>query len=335
MKIVSAAIVTASCLLFAAQAKAADCNVTVVPGQSLQKAIDELPSDGSEQTVCLTRGEFTVDGLVSIQRNNVTLRGSGKETVVQMKHGVQQPVIVIGGYKQAEPEKTTAEVTVENMTISGNSDGREFMPELPYLSNSGVIVRRGESIVLRNLNVSNCRSACLLTEQKTKDVVIENNHVTRAQWDGISFNSSSHIILRNNEIADNVAAAVTAENVEDSLIENNTLNGNGSHGVYLSDSYRNTFRHNDISDNKMSGIFLTCAIHTRDPLLCWPNSLSSDNLITENTFNGNANSYSFGVDRAANCKAQYWPKNRWINNKSDSQGEDPDPERFGVCITRK
>lgn len=335
MKILSAGFVTASCLAFAAQAAATDCNVNVVPGQSIQKAIDQLPADGSSQTICLAKGAFTVDKLVSIRRDNVTIRGVGKDTQVRMKPGVQQPVFVIGDYQQAAPQQTVTNVTIEDMTISGNVDGKEFMPELPYLSNSGVVVRRGEEIVMRDLFVSHCRSACLLTERQTKHVIIENNHVTKAQWDGVSFNSSSHIILRNNEVRDNVAAAVTAENVEDSVIENNVFNNNGSHGIYLSDSYRNTFHHNDISHNKLSAIFFTCAIKSHDPFQCWPNSLASDNVVTENTMMGNTHSYSFGVDDQSNCKDPNWPKNRWFNNDSDAPGKNPDPDYYGICISEK
>ncbi|WP_115720036.1 right-handed parallel beta-helix repeat-containing protein [Gallaecimonas mangrovi] len=314
--------------------KADACNLTVEPGQSIQAAINNLPKDNSTQTICLAEGDFMLKHLLSIERSNVILKGKGDKTHLQLQDGVEEPVLVIGEYKVAQPRHAVSNITVENLRITGNKSQHEFMPSIPYLSNSGVVVRKGEHIALKDLTVATCRSACLLTEQHTKDVLIENSHISGAHWDGVSFNSTAQVTMRNNVVENNVAAAITAENVEDSKITGNQLSNNGSHGVYLSNSYRNLFANNNVRNNKLSGVFLTCAIRTRNPVMCWDNSMSGDNTFKNNLFKGNSHSFSIGADTAANCAKPGFKVNVWENNSSDSASQ-PYPQSFGRCTTGK
>lgn len=309
------------------------CTAKVHPGQNLQKAIDKLPQSDKPTVLCLDKGEFPINGLVSIQRGNFTLRGQGASTIVRMADGVQQPVLVVGDYEHQQPTGVIRDVSIEDMQIVASTGDKEFMPERPYLSNSAVVVRSGQGIRLAGLQVNKCRSACLLSEYDTREITIENNDVSGAIWDGVSFNRTAKVTMVNNHIHDNVAAGLTTEHLEDSEIRNNRFERNGSQGIYLSDARGNRFSNNQFDGNKVAGVYLTCAVRYRTPeILCWDNSMSQDNVFENNRFANTPFTYTVGVDRAANCTAADFKPNLWRNNQGDMPGVDIEPQRYGYCV---
>ncbi|WP_045770288.1 right-handed parallel beta-helix repeat-containing protein [Xanthomonas albilineans] len=310
-----------------------DCSVRAEPGNDLQTVIDRLPNDGKPATLCLSAGEFHLNKLLSIQRNGLRLRGQGDATVLRMRDGVQQPTIVLGDYQHERPLRPIRDVQITRLQIVGGDAQKEFMPELPYLSNSLVVVRNGQDIQFTHLRVSKCRSACLLSEYDSHDLLIAHNDISGATWDGVSFNRSAKIKLLDNTIHDNVAAGITTEHLEDSEIRNNRLERNGSQGVYLADARGNLFTGNQFLNNKGAGLYLTCSIRHRTPeILCWDNSMSQDNTFEHNIFRGNPHTYTVGVDRAANCKGTDFHRNLWRNNEGEASGVDIQPERYGHCM---
>ncbi|MGH8445232.1 MAG: right-handed parallel beta-helix repeat-containing protein [Solimonas sp.] len=310
----------------------ATCDASVPRGGDIQQAIDALPAGGAK-TVCLAAGEYRLQQLVAIRRDGLSLRGAGSRTVLRMQDGIAQPLLVVGDYLDEVPAQPIRDVTIERMKLIGATAEHEFMPEHPYLSNSGIVVRNGERIVLRDLELSNCRSACILTERDSHDVTITGSKIVAAVWDGVSFNRSHGIRLIGNEIRGNTAAGITTEHLEDSEIRDNSIANNGSHGIYLSDSARNRFIGNRVENNRNAGVFLTCAVRFRDPgpVLCWDNSISQGNTFEGNRFAHNQFGYDVGADNAANCARPEWQPNIWRDNRSDTPNRDPQPEKFGIC----
>lgn len=311
------------------------CSRRVTTGEDLQVTLDGLPENGSHQIVCLDAGTFHLKDMVVLERNNLTLRGAGPDkSILQMASGVSSPVLVLGDAHHQEPQRPIRQVTVEGLGIhgGGHSDS-EFRPDLPYLSNSGLIVRRGEQITLRNLELNDCRSACLLTEYHSKDVLMENNHVSGAEWDGISLNRAGPTRIIGNTIENNTAAGITVEFMEGSEIRNNVIANNGSHGLYLADAEHNRFEKNMIRTNAGAGVFLTCSVRDRDPVLCWDNSFSRDNTFVDNRFEHNRFGYQVAVDKAANCLDFPSPPNVSRGDTFvDSPNHEPAWEEYGHCL---
>lgn len=317
----------------------ADCDRRVRPGEDLQNAFDGLPSNGQHQTVCLDAGTYRLNEMVVIERGNLTLRGQASEgakaTVLQMQEGISSPVLVLGDAYHREPQSPVRQVTVEDLAIRGDaSTEREFKPALPYLSNSGLIVRRGEGIVLRNLDIRHCRSACLLTEYHSRDVLIENNYISQAEWDGLSLNRAGPTRVVGNVIEDNVAAGITVEYLQGSEVVDNVIADNGSHGLYLADAEHNRFSNNLIRNNQLAGVFLTCSIRHRDPVLCWDDSFSRDNVFSNNRFEHNRYGFRIAVDKAANCQERGGPPTNVSRGDVfvDSPNKEPAWEEYGRCI---
>lgn len=310
------------------------CSVHAKPGDDLQAVIDGVPADGKPAAVCLAAGEYPLQRLLSIQRDGLVLRGQGPTTVLRMRDGVQQPLVVIGDYENEEPARTIRGVAVEDLQLVGGQAEHEFVPERPYLSISAVVIRGGRDIRLSGLQASRCRSACLLSERGSQDLLFERNDVSGATWDGVSFNRTAKVRLIDNYIHDNVAAGVTTEHLEDSEIRGNRFERNGSQGIYLADARRNRIVDNQFLDNKSAGVFLACSIRYRTPeILCWDNSMSQDNLFEHNRFHGGPYTYTIGVDRAANCKAPDFKQNQWRGNEADASGFNPPVEMYGSCVS--
>lgn len=309
------------------------CSARARPGDDLQAALDALPDDGQPATLCLAAGDYPLDHLLHIGRDRTTVRGAGPTTVLRLRDGLAQPVMVIGDYRQPQPQQPIRVVAVLDLQLVGARSEHEFMPEYPYLSNSAVVIRAGEHIRLAGLVAHDCRSACLLSERGSQDLLIEHNEVHHAAWDGISFNSTRRVRLLGNDIHDNAAAGLTTEELDDSEIRGNRLAGNGSQGLYLANARHNRFVDNRFIDNRRAGVLLACSIRYRSPeVLCWDDSMSQDNLFEHNRFRGNPYTFTLGVDRAANCKGAGFRANRWHDNPADATGFQPPVAQYGRCV---
>jgi parallel beta-helix repeat protein len=317
------------------RAKARGCIRTVGPGADLQAALDALAGRAGHVTLCLRPGTYTLPRLVAIERSGITLRGAGDATVLRLRDGVQAPIIVVGDFRHQVPARATTDVTIERMRLVGNGEaGSEFLPDHPYLSNSAVVVRGGRWIALRALDVSACRSACLLTEHETRDVVIERNRIRGSTWDGVSLNRTARLRLAGNTIRDNRAAGITVEHLEDSVISRNVVAGNGSHGVYLADAYRNRFERNRFLDNVNAGVFLTCSVRFRDPdpVRCWDDSMSAANRFEANVFAGNRRDFIVAGDAAARCTRRGFVPNLSRGDRFRQAPRIDQPAWLGRCL---
>jgi parallel beta-helix repeat protein len=249
--------------------------------------------------------------------------------------GVQSPVVVIGDYRHETPERPTSDVTIEHLRIVGaGRDGHEAQGEWPYLTNSAVVVRAGRNVVLRDLDVSGCRSACLLTEKDTRDVSMIGNRIEGSVWDGISLNRTARARITGNVVRGNTASGITAEHLEDSIVEDNVLEGNKTHGIYLADSYRNRFTGNRFVRNVLSGVFLTCAVRVREPpVACWDDSMSAGNAFTRNALTGNRIAFTVAPDARAGCTASHFVLNRSQGDRfARNPRTEPYPAAFGRCL---
>ena len=315
-------------------AQAFDCTVRLLPGEDVQRAIDGLASRGGG-SVCLGAGEFRLRRFVSIRTEGVRLRGKGRSTVLRLDEGIESAVLVVGDHERAVPRHPTSDVRIERLRVVGSGRaGREHHPEHSYLTNSAVVVRAGRDVVLRHLEVTACRSACIVTEHDTRSITIERNRIGGSVWDGISFNRTAKARLVGNLIHGNTAAGITAEHLEDGVIERNVVRGNATHGIYLADSYRNRATHNRFADNVLSGLFLTCAVRANAaPVQCWPDSMSQGNVFERNVFAGNRVGFTVAADASANCRAPGFVANE---SRADTFAcnprDEPVPASFGRCL---
>jgi parallel beta-helix repeat protein len=311
------------------------CIVRLSPHEDLQGAIDRLPGGTAPVRVCLSAGDFRLTRFISIRRDGVRLEGSGPSTVLHLDEGVESPVVVVGDYEHETPQRPTANVTIEHLrVVGGGAGGSEVHPTFRYMTNSAVVVRAGRGIVIRDLHVWGCRSACILTERDTRDVSIVRTVVTGSVWDGISLNRTARARLIGNVVRDNRAAGLTAEHLEDSVVERNVVIGNKTHGIYLADSRRNRFANNRFTGNVLSGVFLTCAVRAGTfPVTCWNDSMSQANDFVRNVLATNRMGFTVAPNGDAPCTQRGFVPNRSRGDSfSRNPRAEPYPARYGRCL---
>ena len=215
------------------------CTVTLSPGDDVQRAAERAA------VVCLRPGEFALRRFLALTRDGRVVRGAGPSTVLRLDAGVQSPVVVIGDPDRPVPRRPTTHVTIENLRIvGGGPGGPEALPDRPYLTNSALVVRAGRDVTIRDVAISGCRSACLLTERDTRRITIAHDDIGGSVWDGVALNRTSNARIVGNTIHDNTAAGISAEHLVRSVVTDNVVRDNRTHGLYLSDSYGNTFARN-------------------------------------------------------------------------------------------
>jgi parallel beta-helix repeat protein len=330
-------LVVLACLSVLRPANAAErdrCSVRPHPGDDLQQAIDVAARERTA-IVCLGPGDFALHRFLSIRHDGVVLRGAGSSTVIRLEEGTESPVVVVGEWEERVPQRATSNVTIENLRIvGGGKEGGEVLPAYPYLTNSAVAVRAGRNIAIRNASITACRSACVLTELDTRRVTIEHDDISGSVWDGIALNRTTRARIIGNTIHDNTAAGISTEHLEDSVVEANVVSHNRTHGVYLSDSYRNTIADNRFTGNVLSGVFLTCAVRSREQAVqCWKDSMSAGNVLERNQFVGNRVGYMVGGNASASCARRGFTPNLsggdlFVRNPR----QDPRATEFGVCL---
>lgn len=190
-----------------------DPNLVIVePGEDFQRRlIEAFINVEPGQTIELPAGEYALDAQLSLDVDNVTVRGQGQgETLLDF--GTQ----VSGGESILV---TSNNVVLEDFAvIDAPSDGIKF--------------KFSNGVTLRSMRVEWTCGACEengaygLYPVQTKNVLIEDCEVIGASDAGIYVGQSDKIIVRRNRVSLNVAGIEiensTDSDVYDNLAENNT-----------------------------------------------------------------------------------------------------------------
>jgi len=332
LRVVAAALTVSLATRAAAVHAPPRCTVHAAPGDDLQRVVDRVRTPA---VVCLDAGEFRLAWFLRVVRDGIVLRGAGPATVVRLADGVQSPVVVIGQWDTERPRRTTARVRLERLrVVGGGPDGPEALPGHPYLTNSAIVVRGARDVTIRDVSVTACRSACILTEHDVRRIAIVHADVGGAVWDGVALNRTSGARITGSTIHENGAAGISTEHLVDGVIADDVVRDNRTHGVYLSDSYRNTFTGNAFVRNVLSGVFLACAVRDHEPAVrCWPGSMSAGNRFVRNRFDHDRVGFMVGADAAAACARRGFAPNRSRGDRFNAcPREDPRARAFGRCV---
>ncbi len=199
--------------------------ITVKPGEKIQDAIDKArPGD----TVLISTGTYN-EGVV-VKRNNITVRGQGQ--------GDTRPTL--DGQKQ-----------IGNGIIAC---GDQFVAENLIVKNyqaNGILVNGSDGVTLRDIFADDTGEYGLFPVH-TKNVLMENNVVTRASDAALYIGQSEDIMVRNNEAYGNVTG-LEFENTSNGVAENNYLHDNTSGLLVfvLPDLVRKETTNNKIVNNRI------------------------------------------------------------------------------------
>jgi len=238
--------------------------------QSIQFAIDALEKTGG--TVHLNPGNYEISAPVRL-KSNVALTGSGNETILRRGKGVQTRYTVdadygelkvtvenadgfeIGMKVQVTDEEKSGCWDVSTAYITDISDSviyidrgliRDYRSDMNGLiSNASSVIEviEAENVSISNLVVDGnreenffadgCNSAGILIF-KSEKVIVENLHVKDFNGEGISWQITEYVTVRNCEISGSGNTGLhPGTGSPFSVIENNDVHHNDRDGLFI------------------------------------------------------------------------------------------------------
>ena len=264
-----------------------NANISGFNNRSIQYAIDAIEHSGG--TVMLNPGLYEIIAPVRL-KSNVRLVGSGKETILKKSKGVQTKFIIDADYGELKltVEKpdgfgigmkvqvtddvnigcwnvSTAYITdiADNIIYIDKGLIRDYRSDLNgVISNSSSVIEIIDAVNssvsnlvvdgnrLENFFADGCNSAGVLIF-RSKNIVIDNIQVRDFNGEGISWQITENVTVKNCEISDNGNTGLhPGTGSPFSVIKNNNVYNNDRDGlficwrVYQSKVTGNKFHHN-------------------------------------------------------------------------------------------
>jgi hypothetical protein len=277
---------------------------------AIQKAINELPPEGGE--VVLSPGVYTCVKPIILDRNNLTLRGSGPATLLRLGDHINAPVLVMG-LTENIPSRDTRHVRVIDLMIDGNraNQSSECMggpcSDTFPLRNNGISIRRCVDCVVQSVTVFGAMSGGLVTELGCRRLTIRDYTSYDNEFDGLAGYETEDSTFSGIHLYGNKAAGISTDiKFNNNKFYDVTIADNKTVGIFMRDSLDNSFTNLHIRDSVQHGIFLA-QVNT-DP----------GTAATGNTFTGVVISRSGGMGVMANdasCVNNMMVGAQFINNK--------------------
>lgn len=236
---------------------------TVVSGRTcaeIQRAIDALPSSGGE--VRLRPTTYTCSASIVIDRDDVTLRGSGSATVLRLADHANRPVLIVG-QTIAMPTTARARIHVVDLTIDGNRAQQDFecsggpCSATDFLRNNGISLRRVEDVLVEHVTVRNARSGGLVPELGSRRVTVRDFTTYGNAFDGIAAYQTEDSLFTGLYLHDNDGAGLSLDiDFNGNVFDGAVLARNNDVGVFMRDSADNLFQGLQIRDSGSFGMFL-------------------------------------------------------------------------------
>jgi hypothetical protein len=227
---------------------------------AIQLAIQKLPQEGGEVT--LNSGTYHCGQSIVIDKNNVTLRGVGPATLLQLNDNVNAPVIVMG-LTEGVPSRATRHVRVIDLMIDGNRAnqtsecmGGPCSNEFP-LRNNGISIRRCLDCIVQSVTVYGAMSGGLVTELGCRRLAIRDYTSFDNQFDGLAGYETEDSTFSGIHLYGNRAAGISTDiKFNNNKFYDVTLANNKTVGIFMRDSLDNSFTNLHIRDSVQHGIFL-------------------------------------------------------------------------------
>lgn len=187
----------------------ANCTVKLTPGDDDRTTIQGALIDAERgDTVCLGKGSYELDGQLTLAAEGVTLRGEDG-TVLDFSGQTSGA----NGF-----EISADDVTLENVRIQDPKGDGVRATEVDHVTIRGVHVEWSGGASTDNPGYG-------IYPVSSSNVLIENCYAAGASDTGIYVGQSSNIVIRNNEVTENVAG-IEIENSTDAEVYGNKAHGN-------------------------------------------------------------------------------------------------------------
>lgn len=240
-----------------------NAHAAVVKGKTcaaIQNVINQLPKHGGE--VIVPAGIYNCKSPIIIERNNISVRGTGTGTVLRLANGVNAPVIIMG-QAMGVPDTKTSNISVSNLIIDGNRRnqtsecmGGPCSEEFP-LRNNGISIRHCFDCRVERVTVHGAASGGLVTELKSRRLTIRDYRSFDNEFDGLAGYETEDSIFSGIHLYDNLAAGFSFDiQFNRNMFNDVVIENSGSVGIFMRDSKDNIFTNMHINNSKQHGVFL-------------------------------------------------------------------------------
>lgn len=227
--------------------------------EEINAAIQALSASGGE--IIILDGTYNITAEISINKNNVSIKGNGNATILKRMwvSGSDEGVITLNGVSNCK---------IENLQIEGRKS---------WSYDHGIYLSSSDNNIIIG-NICNNNEHGIFLEASSNNTIIGN--ICNNNGEGIRLYTSSSI---NNTIIGNTCVD-NYDGIRIYISNRNTVTGNtcnnNSHGIRLDIGSYNTVTGNTCNDNSVIGIYLDA---------------SNNSTITGNTCsNNNRGIYSYG-----------------------------------------
>ncbi len=230
--------------------------------ESIMKALNALPPEGG--TVFLPAGEYLLKNPVVLDRDNLTLRGEGVDTILKTIDGADCPVVVMGS-TDTPVQRIVKNLTVSDMTLDGNrtTQAQECWAGVcdsggqAYIRNNCLTVRGVENSRISRIKALRGRSGGLVMEKRCRRVIVEDFEATDNHFDGLACYETEESVFTGLNLHGNQFAAISLDiHFNRNSIVNSVLENNGHQGIFMRESCANVFQNLTIRNNGGQGVFV-------------------------------------------------------------------------------
>jgi parallel beta-helix repeat protein len=243
----------------------------------INNAITALPASGGE--VVILDGTYNITAPISVNKNNVSVRGNGNATVLKRMWNSSsgEGVITLTSVQGCRIENLQIDGNKATYTASYNYGIRLYSSSDNTVTGNTCNNNNSHGIYLYSSsdntvtgNTCNNNSHGIYLSSSSNNTVTGNTCNNNSR--GIYLSSSSNNTVTGNTCNNNSYYGIYLSSSSNNTVTGNTYNNNNSHGIYLYSSSDNTVTGNTCNNNSYYGIYL---------------SSSSNNTVTGNTCNNN------------------------------------------------
>ena len=228
-----------------------------VTAAEIQKALDGLPAAGGE--VLLPPAEIQVSQPIVLKRDNETLLGSGRKTVLFLADNANCPVIIMG--EPVNHPKEISHLRVGDLFIDGNRAHQQrecwrLQGEGSEIRNNGITVQNVSDSIVEDVVCARCRSGGLVTTLGTHRLTVCDLNSYDNEYDGLACFLTTDCLFTQLYLHDNLCAGISLDgNFSHNIIDDATLAGN-EQGIFMRWSHDNEFHDISIRDSRDYGVFM-------------------------------------------------------------------------------
>ena len=227
-----------------------DDKVKIVDGvqyTTIQAAIDALPATGGK--VFIPEGTYTITSQINIDKDNVTLEGAGKGTIIYST----SDITLIRAYQRSG-------ITIKNLTVEHSSNST--------ITRIGISLERSSKSKIINCWIINCYYGIYLYSNSSSNYCehnnISGNHFYTCRYGMLLNGSNSTIYTQFNNIDNNTfemnnstsTIGIYLYYTENNIINDNTFDNSNSFCIYLNRSGFNTVSGNSIYSSSSNAIYI-------------------------------------------------------------------------------